>query len=438
MKRMIVCCGVLAACAMAEPLTWDKLVQSAVEDPVLQASSKKESAITNRSGLKLWDDLQFEYTLDGFGLMEHDFELKLKPKAFGEGAADDAYWKSQGDYQKAQESVDRADVLYERYEHALRYVTRLKIRQLHTQLMQICSDRIEVLHAQSGSETFRLQDLVTALEDRSTIEGELIGDSAQINDSKMKLLSWVSGIDSVSLDTNFLPTVEELKAILNGMAFDSEKYAEVAKAKAKWQVYEKRADQESAGDRNYISQVSVGYKYVYGKYKYKWVDVGYNSETKTTDQEWQLTRTDDDRRTQDKFYASVSVRLPFFSSSNSTNLKRQIDVLESERDYQATKRDISQKVTRRREEILGLIAQRDVQKRFVDQVDEGSLFEDFAAKAGNDPLLLLRARESAVESQLKIVKLDSDIFTVYLNLLYEMGALGRTDVDNHFKAGPAR
>ena len=113
-------------------------------------------------------------------------------------------------------------------------------------------------------------------------------------------------------------------------------------------------------------------------------------------------------------------------------------VLEDERDYQAKKRDMQQKAERRREEIMGLIAQRDVQSKFVEQVDQGSLFEDFANKAGNDPILLLRAREVSLESRLKIAQLDSDIFTVYLTLLYETGVLARTDVTNHLKAGAGK
>lgn len=175
---------------------------------------------------------------------------------------------------------------------------------------------------------------------------------------------------------------------------------------------------------------------MHAKYKYKWVTQSCSGSSCV--EEWQLQRTDDDRRTQDKFYASIAVRLPFFSGKNSSNLKRQIDVLESERDYQEAKRDLSQKVERLREEILGLIAERDVQQKFVEQVDQGSLFEDFATKAGNDPLLLLRAKESSLESRLKIVQLDMEIFSIYLDMLDRMGALARTDVTNHLKAGPAK
>ena len=429
-------CGILVACAVAEPLTWDKLVASADEDPVIQASQKKQTAIGGRSCTRLWDDLEFEYTLDGFGFLEHDFELKIKPKAFGEGSADEAYWKSQVEYQRALMNYDRSAVMFERYEHALRYVLRQQIRLIHEQLAQIAADRIEVLQALAGSETFRLQDLVTAMEEQAAISAKLVADSNSMNDSKLKLLSFVKGYDSVSIDSNFLPTIDELKSILKDMPMDAEKYADVAAAKAKWLVNEKKAGQDAAGERNFISKIGVGYKYVHAKYKYKWVTQSCSGSSCT--EEWQLQRTDDDRRTQDKFYASVAIRLPFFSGNDNSNLKRQIDVLESERDYQEAKRDLSQKVERLREEILGLIAERDVQQKFVEQVDQGALFEDFATKAGNDPLLLLRSKESSLQSQLKIVQLDMDIFTIYLDMLDRMGALARTDVTNHLKAGPAK
>ena len=187
--KILLACGIFSVCAFAETLTWDKLIASAEEDPVLQASQKKQNSISARSGTKLWDELEFEYKLNGFGFQEHEFELEMKPKAFGEGAADEAYWKSQAEYQKAHQQLDRASVLYERYEHALRFVRLQQTLNLHLQLAQIAADRVEVLHALSGSETFHLQDLVSAMEEQVSIASKLVADSNSIRDSKMKLLS---------------------------------------------------------------------------------------------------------------------------------------------------------------------------------------------------------------------------------------------------------
>jgi hypothetical protein len=192
-----------------------------------------------------------------------------------------------------------------------------------------------------------------------------------------------------------------------------------------------RYDQEVSGDKDYISSVSVGYKHVIADYQYKWVDQDDGLGT----QKWELVREDDDRRTRDKFYAAVAVKIPAFSNDGSDQVKRQIDVLDAERDYLEENRDMSQRVARLREEIMGLISQRQVQKDFVSKVDAGSLFKDFAMKAGNEPLLLLRARESALESTLKMVKLENDIYNNYIILLSYTGVFAREDVSNHLKAG---
>jgi hypothetical protein len=428
-KSVVALCGLVALTVGAEPLTWEKLIASTNEDPVLKAVSRKESVIKERSSTKLWDEMQLSYKLDGFGFMEHDFELKIKPKAFGESAAYENYWKSQTSYQKTLEGYDRSLVLFERYEHSFRYIMRLKMQQLHQQLFVVNDDRIAVLHAKSGAETFDLQDLVTALENQATLTAELIGDSNALEDSKMKLMSWVPGFDAIALDSAWLPTMEELITILKSTQDNPDTYPEVAKAKGKWDVDTKKYDQEVAGDNDYISSIGVGYKHVFGKYEYDWTQELAGSES------WELERKDDDRRTIDKFYASISVKIPAFSDDGSDNIKRQLDVLDAERDYLEEKRDMSQRVARLREEIMGLIAQREVQKNFVSQVDAGALFQDFAMKAGNDPLLLLRARESALESQLKMAKLENDIYNDYIILLGYVGAFAREDVANHLKEG---
>ena len=55
--------------------------------------------------------------------------------------------------------------------------------------------------------------------------------------------------------------------------------------------------------------------------------------------------------------------------------------------------------------------------------------------AGSDPLLLLRAKESALESTLKAIKLEYDIFQRYLILLDYAGVFARDDISNHLKTG---
>lgn len=432
---------------MATPLTWDRLVKSADEDPVLKTANRRIGSISSGPTTKLWDDLELRYNLGGFGFLEHDLELRLKPNSVGEQKATRKYWKAQKSYQQARYNVDKSYLIYDRYERALRYVIRQKMATINEELYQVNQDRITVLHARAGSETFNAVDLMGAIEKTAALKAELIADSTALRDTEMKLRSWVE-FDSISLDTSWLPTMEELNATLQQQSHVDSTFPLIAMAKGKWNVNEERLIQENAGDRDFISHIGLGYKHVIAEKKYKWIDeVDYiGDRDQYSDwkescgstpgcEAWLLSRSEDDRRTIDKFYLNIGIKLPFFSNNNDDLMRRQISVLDAESDYLDEYRDLDQKVARLHEEIVALIAQWKVQKDFVAQVDAGSVFQEFAAMAGSDPLLLLRAKESALESTLKAVKLEYDIFQRYLILLDYAGVFSRSDISNHLKAG---
>jgi outer membrane protein TolC len=143
----------------------------------------------------------------------------------------------------------------------------------------------------------------------------------------------------------------------------------------------------------------------------------------------------DDRKTSDKFFVNLAIRLPFFDSNKDATLREQIAVLDAESKYLDDVREVNQKVARLTEEVLALIGQWKVLKDYAEQVNASGFMEQFARNAGSDPLLLLRARESALESDLKAAKLEYDIFERYLSLLDYAGGLARQDVANHLREG---
>ena len=298
-------------------------------------------------------------------------------------------------------------------------------------------DRLEVLHLKSGSETFNPENLISALERESELQAELIADSNALRDIEMKFHSWVD-FDSVALDTSFLPKISDIETLLKEPLLVDDTYSAVAMAKQKWNVESKQYEQEKTGSNKIISSIGIGYKHSFGSYEYDSVKTGtysydYENKVAVADKKWEITRKDDDRRTRDKFYASLTLRLPFFGTDGGDETKRQLDVLEAESDYLDEKRSITQKVARLREETLALIAQRNVQKNFVERVDAGDVFKEFAARSGSDPLLLLRARDVSLESEIKALQLEYEIYSRYLILLDYAGKLASPDISTHFK-----
>lgn len=454
----------LTAAAIASPLTWERLIESAKADPRYEAAEKRAEATAKERNLKLWDKIELRYQLDGFSFAKHDFELRVTPQAFGERAADKAHYEAVKNYQQATFAVERSILLYDRYERGVRYVLRQKINEINKQLLQVIQDRIEVLHLKSGSASFNAEDLMTSLEKSASLKANLLSDSTALRDAELKMMIWAPDFDNVALDPSFLPTMEELAEFLkNGVTVD-ESFPLVALAKGKRDSDISKAEQDASKDRNYISHIGIGYslqveslmeKYKYleykdvksgGKYDEYWEE--WNSKACTGgfigndcishDASYKLKKLfpeQDDRKTADKFFVNLAFRLPFFDSNKDASLREQVEKLDAESKYMDDVREINQKVARLTEEVLTLIEQWKVLKDYAEQVNASGFMEQFARNAGSDPLLLLRARESALESDLKAAKLEYDIFARYLALLDYAGGLARQDVANHLREG---
>lgn len=455
MKRIAVLPAMLAAAVFAEPLTWDKLVESAKNDPRYEAAQKRSEATSGERNTKLWDKLELRYQLDGFSFAKHDFELRMSPKTFGESSADKERADAVRNYEKARFGVERSLLLFDRYERGVRYVMRKKINEINKQLLQVNADRVEVLHMKSGSASFSAEDLMSTLEKGATIKADLLSDSTALRDAELKMKIWVPEFEGVDLDSSFLPTMDELAQNLSNGVEVNENFPLVAMARGKRDSEVAQAKQDVSKGRDYISHIGIGYslrieslmeKYkeldpsdVYGTGAYSDYSDEFESKTGCTgafgcEQVATLLVPDkDDRKTADKFFVNLAFRLPFFDSGKDSDLKLQVAKLDAESDYLADVRDINQKVARLTEEVLALIGQWKVQKEFVEQVGASGFMEQFARNAGSDPLLLLRAKESALESDMKAVKLEYDIFARYLELLNYAGILARENSVNHLR-----
>ena len=457
MKRFVALPIMLSAALYAGPLTWDRLVQSAQTDPRFEAAQKRSEATSSPRNTKLWDKMELRYQLDGFSFAKHDFELRMSPKTFGEGSADRERYEANKAYELARFGVERSLLLYDRYERGVRYVMRKKINEINKQLLQVNSDRIEVLHLKSGSASFNPEDLMAALEKGATLKADLLSDSTALRDAELKMKIWVPDFDGVDLDSSFLPTMDELAQNLSNGVEVNENFPLVAMARGKRDSEVAQAKQDVSKGRDYISHIGVGYslqiesrmeKYktlyaddVYGTGAYSDYKDDYEKETGCTSRIDQNCKTyadflvpdKDNRKTADKFFVNLAFRLPFFDSDKDGELKLQVAKLDAESDYLADVRDINQKVARLTEEVLAMIGQWKVQKEYVQQVNASGFMEQFAINAGSDPLLLLRAKESSLESDMKAVKLEYDIFVRYLELLNYAGILAREGSANHLR-----
>ena len=454
MKKFGLATLALSAAAFASPLTWEMLIQSVDNDPRYQTAQKRAEMTSSGRSTKLWDKMELRYKLDGFSFANHDFELRIVPKSFGESAADQDHWDAQAAYQKAHLAADRGVLLYDRYERGIHYLLRKRLNQLTKELYQVNLDRIEVLHLKSGSSNFNPQDLMDAIEKEADLRAELISDSTSLEFYSTKLKQWVPDFDGIELDSTWLPSIEDVIKQLEGGVTVDEKFPLIAMASQKMKEEKSKARQDFAKDRDYISHIGIGYSLkiesLSEKYKDLYVDdvVPGKDYDKYYEAFWtkypdgdptksirRLVPDEDNRKTSDKFFANLAFRLPFFDSNKDGELRTQVADLDAEGDYMDEVRDVNQKVAKLVEEVNALVSQWKVQKEFVEQVNSNNIFEQFAKNAGSDPLLRLRARESALASEMKAIKLENEIYNRYLTLLQYAGVLSEEGVQNHLQKG---
>ncbi len=65
------------------------------------------------------------------------------------------------------------------------------------------------------------------------------------------------------------------------------------------------------------------------------------------------------------------------------------------------------------------------------RVDAGKLFSEFAMRSGSDPLLVLRARETSIETTWKMEEIRFLMLREYLEILHLTGAIVRHPDINH-------
>lgn len=444
----------LASAAFATTLNWESLVASAKNDPRYLASSKRIETLSYDRNLKLWDKLEFRYKLDGFSFAKHDFELRVVPQSFGERSSDKEHFEALKSYENARFAVERSVLLYDRYERGIRYVLRKRINELNKEMLQVNSDRIEVLHLKAGSATFNAEDLLNSLEKNASLKADLLADSTSLHEAESKMKLWVPDFENVDLDTSFLPSIEEIEKSVSQDLNADESFPKIAMAKGKHDEEIAKAKQDVSKTRDYISHIGIGYSmeieslmekykdldakdvaFQYKKYQNEYLE---KYPTATADDGRtirKLVEDVDNRSTKDKFFVNLAFRLPFFDSNKDATLRQQVATLDAATEYLEDYRDISLKFAHEIEEILALIGQWKVIRDYAEQVNASGFMEQFAHKAGSDPLLLLRARESALDSKLKSAKLEYDIYVRYLTLLEYAGGLAREDVVNHLREG---
>ena len=408
--------GVLlvAVASFAEPLTWDALIGGYPRDLSLSAAKQKVSELGGTRAPQLWEDLELRYAAKRSDLRKQELDLRVSPSGFGELRANRALVRARCSLGDAVLRQKAAEAIRDRYKAALDWRYQTRQRQYHLEMRDLCVRRIETLAKYTSDPRFNPEDLVKAQVNRAGYLAKAEGDFYSLAQIEHRMRQFVPGMDDVRLDGELL-SPQEIEAILARVDLAAgDSFPEAQIAVRRLSVVAAKTDQEVASARRWLSYLEAGYTF----------DVDENKLERAT--------------YRDNISFGAGIMIPLFDGSSQAVARRKADLAEARLDYQDDREDIARKAADLRLSIGSMLRQIIVLDSFASRVDAGGLFADFAMKSGGDPLLVLSARETSVESAWRIEELRFQMLYDYLEILYLSGVLVDNPSINHLLAKAPR
>lgn len=392
-------------------LDWGTLLGSIDKDPKLQSSNDRVSLLKQTPGIGYWDDLELRYEMEGLDLREHKVNLRLQPNGFGERKAFRSVSQARLNKTQAEKELALAEALFDRYVLAVDWLYRTHQLAHHKILLGVYEDRIQVHQGLSGTDRFDPKDMVESQQMVVELEGHILADQNDLQEIEQVLGSLIIGWKSVQLDTIGLLSSADLRARLETFpAKVDSTFPEYKVALESLKKVQREQDLERASRRDLLSYAQIGYA-------------------------WQIPEAGERDKTKPMEDVSIGfgIRIPFGDGRKQDLFDTEVDIADEKASLVELQWELSKDVNKMNRKIGSLVRQMSVRDSFVAKVDAGSLFTDYALRAGADPLLLLKARATALSTAWDSEKLRFEAYLLYLEMLKMTGVLSRDPGTNHLK-----
>lgn len=405
---------VAAVAAVAEPLTWNGLVGGYTRDLSLSATRQKVGELGASHAPQLWEDLEFRYAAKRSDLRKQEFALRLSPSGFGEIGANRGLVDARRSLGNAVLRRKSSEAIRDRYKIALDWRYQTAQRRYHLQMAELFANRIAALAKLTSDEKFDPEDLVKAQVKRAEFLAKAEGDLYKLAQIEHRMRLYVPDMTTVSLEGELLSPMEVELVLADSGSASSDRYPDAQVAGEELGLVKAKTDQQIASTRRWLTYLEAGWT----------VDVDENSKERAT--------------VRDNIAFGGGIKIPLFDGSSQEIARRRADLAEARLDYQDDVEDVERDVAELRISIGSMLRQLVVLDSFAAKVDAGGLFADFALKTGGDPLLVLSARQTSVDSRWMIDDLRFQMLYAYLEILHLTGVLVEHPGVNHLltKAPP--
>lgn len=409
-RRFIAVAAACASVAFGAPLGWNELVGGYPKDLSLNAAKERVKELNSPLPTQFWQDMELRYDAKRADLRKQELGLRVSPSGWGELASNRSLARSRRHLGDAMLRQKTAEAIRDRYKLALDWLYQTRQRRYHLEMADLCARRTEALAKTASDVRFEPEDLVDAQVKRTEFLSKAEGDLYSLAQIENHMRQFVPGMGEVRLEGALL-SPREIESILSAVdPAKSDSFPDVAIAAGKMELAQAKSEQEIASSRRWVSYLGASYTF----------DVDENKKEQLT--------------VRDNIAFGFGIKVPLFDGGSQDIARRKADVAAARLDFQDDKEDVQRKVAELRISIGSRLRQIVVLDSFAAKIDAGGLFAEFAIKAGGDPLLVLSAKSTSIESAWRSDELRFLILQDYLDILHLTGALVRQPDKNHLLA----
>lgn len=398
---------ILPSVAVCQDIGWDELISSHRATHSLVAARQHSLELGQGQGRQLWEDMELRYAAKRADLRKQEVGLRISPSGFGEIGANQSLWTARRKLGETKVKQKLSEALFERYSLALAWRYQQRQRSYHLDMKSLSENRIQVLAKMSATEDFDPEDLVEAQLHRTEYMSKAEGDVYKMAQAERKMRQYIPGSGVVRLDGPML-SPSEIAVILDGIdPSRADSFPDVKVAAGELSLEQAKTNQEVASSRRWLGYLEASYTF----------DVDENKLEVLTHR--------------DNIAFGCGFKIPIMDGSSQEVARRKAELAEVRMKFIDERQDVERKVAELRLSIGSMLRQIAVLDSFATRVDAGKLFTDFAIKSGSDPVLLLKARETAIQNSWNIDYLHFEILVQYLEILHLSGKLVQEPEVNH-------
>jgi hypothetical protein len=366
------------------------------------------------AGIPFVDDLELRIRNSAFDIDQMRYTVRFQPRGLGETFYANRYAKSIAQSSKLKLLVRKNAALKDRYMLAIDLLEQSAIGRSLTQLSDIYTDKIKVLEQKVNSTDFGLNDLIEAEDDYTKVQTQILDNNKSVAVLRQKTGFFIGNSGFSAFDTVGLVSIDSVITAVEYGSFslDTENvYLDYFRQQI--DLAKNSYDLEKAEGRKYLS--FIGFSYDNGD----WLDE-YGK------------RNDPDKSPNynNAYLLELGFKIPDLTMARHDILRRKMDYLSEQDDYDELKRELGEKIKKDREDLRSFIAQYRFLRSRENEVDATSSLKKFLQMDGVDPLVLLSIKESIVKNHIDLSKLTYSILRNYIQVIDVSGELSKPPLRN--------